>query len=100
MNLSWAPPAAADQVLEGYEVFEGTSPGGESATPLNDSPLTATSYPVTGLTAGTTYYFLVRAVYQACSGRGDCSAPSPEASATTWPAAPAGWPLSQPAPRR
>jgi hypothetical protein len=90
VNLSWAPPAAADQVLEGYEVFEGTSQGGESATPLNDSPVTATSYPVTGLTAGTAYYFLVRAVYQACSERGDCSAPSPEASATTWPAAPAG----------
>ena len=98
VNLSWAPPAAADQVLEGYEVFEGASQGGESATPLNDSPVTATSYPVTGLTAGTTYYFLVRAVYQACSGRGDCSAPSPEASATTWPAAPAGLAAEQAGP--
>ena len=90
VNLSWDPPAPSHLAFEGYDVFEGTSPGGESATPLNDSPVTATSYPVTGLTAGTTYYFLVRAVYQACSGRGDCSAPSPEASATTLPAAPAG----------
>jgi predicted phage tail protein len=90
VNLSWAPPAASDLVFEGYDVFEGTSQGGESATPLNDAPVTATSYPVTGLTVGTTYYFLVRAVYQSCSERGDCSAPSPEASATTLPAAPAG----------
>ena len=90
VNLSWDPPGPSHLALEGYDVFEGTSPGGESATPLNDAPLTATSYPVTGLAPGTTYYFIVRAVYPSCSERGDCTAPSPEASATTLPAAPAG----------
>ncbi len=90
VNLSWDPPGPSHLALEGYDVLEGISPGGESATPLNDAPLTATSYPVTGLTPGTTYYFIVRAVYPSCSERGDCSAPSPEASATTLPAAPAG----------
>jgi Fibronectin type III domain len=90
VNLSWDPPGPSHLALEGYDVFEGTSPGGESATPLNGAPLTATSYPATGLAPGTTYYFIVRAVYPSCSERGDCSAPSPEASATTLPAAPAG----------
>jgi hypothetical protein len=90
INLSWDPPGPSHLPLAGYDVFEGTSSDGESTTPLNDTPVTATSYPVTDLTPGTTYYFVVTAVYSDCSVRGDCSAPSPEESATTLPAAPAG----------
>ena len=47
----------------GYDVFAGTSPGAESSTPINGTTLiTGTNYTVTGLAAGTTYYFTVQAV--------------------------------------
>ena len=63
VNLTWG--ASSGPGTEGYDVFEGTSPGGESATPLNESPVIATSDRVTGLKAGSTYYFTVSAVSRA-----------------------------------
>jgi hypothetical protein len=79
VNLSWnAPVGAVALPVLGYDVYQGTSPGGESATPVNSSPIAAVSYPVTDLDSGTTYYFEVTAVY-----RDGQSPPSPEASATT-----------------
>jgi hypothetical protein len=55
--LSWADaPNAAS-----YNVYEGTSPGGESSYPVA-SGITANAYMVTGLANGTTYYFTVAAV--------------------------------------
>ena len=64
--------------LVGYDVYQGTGSGGESATPVNSVPVTANSYTVTALDSGTTYYFEVTAVYR--SGQ---SPPTPEASVTT-----------------
>ena len=85
MSLTWDAPPASGPGLEGYDVFAGTSSGLESATPVNDSPLPGTSYTVPDLTAQTTYYFTVTAVYQQCSD--GCttaeSSPSAEAHATT-----------------
>jgi chitodextrinase len=63
VSLAWN--ASSGPGLEGYDVFAGTRSGGESATPLNDAPVTAASYRVTGLRAGTTYYFTVSAVSRA-----------------------------------
>ena len=51
--------------ISGYEIYRGTSPGGESGAPVNANPVTGTSYTVTGLTNGTTYYFTVAAVNKA-----------------------------------
>ncbi len=55
--LSWTAASGATS----YDVFEGTTSGGESSTPIATG-ITATTYTVTGLTNGTTYYFEVAAV--------------------------------------
>jgi hypothetical protein len=56
-------------------VFRGTSPGGESSTPIANQ--TGTTYTDTNVTAGTTYYYIVKATNAA----GDSPA-SNEVSAT------------------
>jgi Fibronectin type III domain len=79
VDLTWdAPTAPPGLTLTGYDVYQGTSPGGESTTPVNSVPVTTTSYTVPGLDSATTYYFDVTAIYR--SGQ---SPPSREASATT-----------------
>ena len=81
MTLSWAAPASNGGLpVSGYIIYQGTSPGGETGAPVNGSPVTATSYTVTGLTNGTTYYFQVVAVNAA-----GLSPLSEEASATLPP---------------
>lgn len=76
--LSWQAVSGAAS----YQVYQGTSPGGEGAAPAQ-SGVTGTNVRLTGLTAGTTYYFVVRAVNAAGSG-----AASNEASATPLAQAP------------
>jgi hypothetical protein len=85
ISLSWtasAPPAGAS--VTGYQIYAGTSPGGES--PVGST--TATSYMATGLASGTTYYFKVSALSESCIDGPACSSPtegpqSTEAFATT-----------------
>ena len=61
--LAWAAPANGGSPITGYNLYEGTSPGGESATPVNDGTLiAATTSTVTGLANAETYYFTVKAV--------------------------------------
>ena len=61
--------------ITGYNVYQGTSPGGETGAPVNGASLvTATSTTVTGLDNGTTYYFRVTAVNRV--GQGPASAES------------------------
>jgi hypothetical protein len=48
--------------VSGYEIYMGTTAGGESATPVNISLVAGTAYMATGLTNGTTYFFVVKAV--------------------------------------
>ena len=77
INLSWTPPSVT---VSGYDVYRGTTPGGENhSTPIW---VTAAAYSDTGLTAGTTYYYTVEAV-NASGGH----AASNEANATTGPTA-------------
>jgi fibronectin type 3 domain-containing protein len=79
VTLSWtAPGSDGGSGISGYEIYRGTSPGGESSAPVNANPVTGTSYTVTGLANGTTYYFTV-AVVNTAKLRG---AKSGEASAT------------------
>ena len=59
INLSW--DASLGDVI-GYNIYMGTSSGGESITPLNSSPVTKTSFTVRNLQSGVIYYFVVKAL--------------------------------------
>ena len=74
IDLSWPIVTWAT----GYNIYRGTASGGESATPLNASPVAVTSYDDKSVSGQTTYYYVVRAVD--ATGKG---AASGEASATT-----------------
>jgi hypothetical protein len=65
--LSWT--ASTTSGVVGYDVYRGTTSGGESTTPLNSSPVaagctstTACTYTDATVAAGTTYYYTVTAV--------------------------------------
>jgi fibronectin type 3 domain-containing protein len=74
--LTWTASATATVV--GYDVYRGTTSGGEGATPLNASPVKGTTYTDSPVTAGATYYYIVTAV----GANGVQSAKSDEAKAT------------------
>lgn len=75
--LTWAAPTNGP--ITGYNVYRGTSPGGEGSSPIQTG-ITSTSYTDSGLTNGTTYYYTVTAVNSAGEGP-----QSNEASATPLP---------------
>ncbi len=77
--LRWTASGAATS----YNVYRGTTAGGESATAITTG-ITTTSYSDAGLANGTTYYYKVAAV-----ANGSVNAFSGEASATPEPPAPA-----------
>ncbi|HEX4146566.1 MAG TPA: choice-of-anchor Q domain-containing protein [Pirellulales bacterium] len=66
-DLSWSAAAGA---ITGYNVYRGTTAGGESSTPLNSSPLpaSATSYADTTALPGNTYFYVVRAINAPLAG--------------------------------
>jgi hypothetical protein len=72
LTLAWDPPA--DGLAAGYLLFVGTASQSYSAQ-VNAG--TATSFTLTGLSSGITYYFVVRAY----SSTGALSAPSSEIQA-------------------
>ena len=77
VSLTWVTPASnGGAAITGYNVYRGTSAGGESATPVATG-VTTTSFTDTGLVNGTTYYYRVAAVNSA-----GASPQSNEASAT------------------
>ena len=78
VSLTWAAGSGATS----YNIYRGTTAGGESTTAIATG-VTSTSYTNTGLTNGTTYYYKVKSVN--ASGT---SAYSNEASATPAAAAP------------
>ncbi len=79
INLSWNSSSGATS----YNVKRSTTSGGPYTTIATG--VTPTSYSDTGLSAGTTYYYVVSAV----NGNGE-SANSTQASAITVPSAPTG----------
>ncbi|MFY4727853.1 fibronectin type III domain-containing protein [Nitrospira sp. BLG_2] len=57
-TLSWNANSEPD--LEGYKIYLGTVSGGYDA-PIATVPVDVTSYTITGLDTGTTYFFSVTA---------------------------------------
>jgi fibronectin type 3 domain-containing protein len=57
--LTWTAPAGSVGLT--YNVYRGTSPGGENATPVATA-LTTTSFTDTNVTGGATYYYEVTSV--------------------------------------
>jgi predicted phage tail protein len=100
VTLSWtAPGSSGGAVISGYEIYRGTTRGGESGTPVNGSLVAGTSYTVTGLTNGTTYYFTVAAVNKANlqgakSGEGSAAPTAASAPASASASASATGPAS------
>jgi cellulose 1,4-beta-cellobiosidase len=80
INLSWtADTAPANCTISGYNVYRSTSSGfTPSSSNQIASGVTATSYSSSGLTASTTYYYIIEAVDAAGT-----SGASAQASATT-----------------
>jgi fibronectin type 3 domain-containing protein len=74
--LSWI--ASPTSGIAGYNLYRGTTPGGESSAPLNSSPINSTVYADVNVTAGAQYYYVVTAV----AWSGAQSANSNEVSAT------------------
>ena len=74
--LSWSPSSTSG--VEGYNVYRGTTSGGESTTPLNSTPFTGTTYDDETVQAGETYYYKVATV----SSSGTQSTDSSEVSAS------------------
>ncbi len=82
INLSWtAPTNTGGAVITGYQIESSPTGTGDSWTNLVDNTgLTTTTYAHTGLSAGTTRHYRVRAINSAGTG-----AASNPASATTSP---------------
>ncbi|MGH2706113.1 MAG: fibronectin type III domain-containing protein [Actinomycetota bacterium] len=59
-HLSWTTPFDGGSNIDGWNVYRGTSSGGETLQTAIDDP-TATGYQDTGLTNGATYYYKVAA---------------------------------------
>jgi hypothetical protein len=61
--VSWTAPFTGGSAIAGYNLYEGTTSGGENPAPVNGKTLiTATSTTVTGLSNGHKYFFTIKAV--------------------------------------
>jgi fibronectin type 3 domain-containing protein len=58
--LSWT--ASTTPGVLGYDVYRGTTSGGESSTPLNSSPINGATFTDSNVTAGQAYYYVIMAV--------------------------------------
>jgi len=76
VQLNWG--ASPSSGVVGYNVYRGTTAGGETSTPINSGgPVTGTSFTDTTAAGGTKYYYVVKAT----NGSSE-STPSVEASTT------------------
>lgn len=74
--LTWV--ASNSTGVVGYNIYRGTSPGGESSTPVNTGgPVATTSFTDSTAVSGTKYYYVVKATNGSVE-----SGPSTEVSAT------------------
>lgn len=77
-----------------YNLFRGTTAGGEGTTPINSSPITGLTYTDTNVSLGTTYYYVLEAVET--SGTLVLTSPNSNEVSATFPNAPAAPVLGSP----
>lgn len=90
--LSWTAATAGSFSIASYNVYRSATSGG-TQTKINTSAVTSTSYTDTGLTNGTTYFYVVKALDSAgneSSASSEVSATPAAVSTTTAPSAPTG----------
>ncbi len=58
--LGWTPSTTPG--VSAYNIFRGTTSEGESATPLNSTPIIGTTYTDATVTGGMTYYYMATAI--------------------------------------
>jgi len=61
ITLTWTTSTKGTYNIAGYAVYRGTSPGGESSTPIATVNVNTTTYEDKNITLGTTYYYYVKA---------------------------------------
>ncbi len=90
INLSWtAPSNTGGAAITGYRIEESTNGGASFTNLIEDTKSTSTTYSHTGLSAGTTRHYQVRAINSVGP-----SVPSNTANASTDPATAPGPPTS------
>ena len=91
VNLSWqAPSSDGGAAITSYDIYRGTSPGGEGGTPLTIVGGSASSFSDMSVTNGETYYYTVRAANSAGAGPQSNEATATPSSPVTPPSAPTG----------
>lgn len=63
VTFTWNKPSNVKNII-GYNIYRGTSPGKQSATPITDFPIEGTSYTDKNIESGTKYYYVLRVVYK------------------------------------
>lgn len=89
--LSWQAPTTGGPYI-GYNIFRGTTAGGEGATPINSSLITGLTYEDDNVTFGNSYFYFAESEEMG----GFLSVPSNETCAQTpaSPQAPTGFSAS------
>jgi hypothetical protein len=85
--LTWSASTGTAPIT--YNVYRGTSSGGESTTPIATS-ISSTSYTDSGLTNGTTYYYKVSSTNSVATSAQSAEASAKPQSTSTAPSVPAG----------
>jgi hypothetical protein len=60
VTVTWTDSTTPGVV--GYNVYRGTTPGGEGSTPVNSAPVNSTNFMDQTVTPGATYYYVVMAI--------------------------------------
>lgn len=63
ITFTWTKPRDTRNIA-GYNLYRGTVSGKQSSTPVTDFPIEGTSYTDKNVKSGTTYYYVLKAVYK------------------------------------